>query len=73
MTDEEMLERLGSTHKTTSFGEWTRPPETWQSRRVDAICNVYGPTASVGRREFTVRGFSTPTNWEAADVAMPKI
>jgi len=73
MTDEEMLNRVGSAYKTTGFGQWTRPPETRESKRVDAIRNLTGTSFSVARSEFKVCGFPASIEWEDVNVGLPRI
>jgi len=73
MSFEEMLKRLGSSRKTTSFGEWSRSPETSQSKQVDAICNLRGTNVCFARRDYKVRGIPTSKDWLEADVGPPEI
>ena len=71
LADGQLHDNYRSTRRTTSFGEWTRAPETKGSRRIDAICNLRGVSIDAAQKEYTVRLIKVTNDWKNIDVGSP--
>ena len=72
VTDEQLREKLSSTRRTTSFGEWTRTPDTRDSKFIDAIRNIRGVSVDAAQKAYPVRIIDTSSDWKNADVGAPR-
>jgi len=72
MEDIQLKDRYSVPYRTTSFGKWTRTPDTKVSRQIDAIRNLTGVSVDGASRVYTIPDINTSCDWANAEVGAPE-